>query len=145
MGLCSLQFSKHVIWENIQIVRSLLIHSHNNIQVFIEVVPQFRFHEKKNGNCLLIFHWTQHLTITIFANLKNSGKECCKMWKANKVCKCRVRGLTWNDASITTTLDCIKIFKILYYRLRTFANRITKQILVATKRWTCLWNFDKFQ
>jgi hypothetical protein len=26
------------------------------IQVFIEAIPQFRFHEKKSEKCLLIFH-----------------------------------------------------------------------------------------
>ncbi len=55
------------------------------------------------------------------------------MWEVNKVCKSWVKGLTWNGASITTTLDCIMIFKILDYMLKTFADRIAKQILDAAK------------
>jgi hypothetical protein len=51
----------HVIWENIEIVKNLRICSHNNIQMFIEVVPWIRFHERVSGKCLFIFHWTWHL------------------------------------------------------------------------------------
>jgi hypothetical protein len=38
-----------------------------------------------------------------------------------------------NGASITTTLDCIVIFKILDYGLRALAYRIAKQLLAASK------------
>jgi hypothetical protein len=30
----------------------------------------------------------------IFSNLKNSGKECCKMQKANNICESQIKGLT---------------------------------------------------
>jgi hypothetical protein len=33
-------------------------------------------------------------TTAIFANLKNLGKECCKMWKASKVRQSPFKGLT---------------------------------------------------
>jgi hypothetical protein len=35
-----------------------------------------------------------NLTIANFANLKNLGKECCRMRKANKVCENQIKGLT---------------------------------------------------
>jgi hypothetical protein len=40
-------FKTCVIWESIQSVKNLKIYSQKNIQVFIEVVPQFKFHEKR--------------------------------------------------------------------------------------------------
>lgn len=55
------------------------------------------------------------------------------MWEANKVCKSRVKGLTWNGASITTTLNCIMIFKILDYMLKALVDIIAKQILVVVR------------
>ncbi len=69
----------------------------------------------------------------IFSNLKNSGKECCKMQKANNICESQIKGLTWNGASITTTLYCIVIFKILDYMLKALANKIVEQILATTR------------
>ncbi len=68
-----------------------------------------------------------------FCQFEKSGKECYKMQKANKVWENRVKGFTWNGASITTTLDCILIFKILDYGLRTLADIIVKQLLATTK------------
>jgi hypothetical protein len=66
--------------------------------------------------------------------LKNLGKKCCKMWEASKVPQSQIKGLTWNGASIVTTLYYIVISKILDCMSRTFIGRITRQMLVATKR-----------
>ncbi len=109
------------------------IDSHNIIQVFIEVVPQFKFHERKGGNVHSSSINPNSCTTTIFANLKNLGKECYKMWEASKVCQNQVKGLTWNGASIAATLYYIVILKILDYMSRTFIDKIVGQMLVVAK------------
>ncbi len=74
-----------------------------------------------------------NLTIANFANLKNLGKECCRMRKANKVCENQIKGLTWNGASITTTIYWMVIFKILDYGFKALVDKIAEQMLATIK------------
>ncbi len=70
----------------------------------------------------------------IFANLKNLGKECHEMWEPSKVCQSRIKGLTWNDASITLVIvNSIVILNKLDYISRAFVNKIIGQILGTTR------------
>ncbi len=56
------------------------------------------------------------------------------MWKASKVNQSRIKGLTWNHASIVVaTLDCIIILKILDYKSRALVDIIIGQILDTTR------------
>jgi hypothetical protein len=56
------------------------------------------------------------------------------MWETSKVHHNRVKGLTWNGASIAVaTLNCIVILKRLNYMPRALADRINGQILATTK------------
>jgi hypothetical protein len=72
--------------------------------------------------------------IVIFANLKNSKKECHKMWETSKMCQSRIKGLTWNGASIAVVgLNCIMILNKLDYLLRAFVDQIVGQILGTVK------------
>jgi hypothetical protein len=70
-----------------------------------------------------------------FANLKNSKKECHKMWEASKMCQSQVKGLTWNGASIVVVgLNCIVILNKLDYISRTLVGQIVGQILGTVNR-----------
>ncbi len=72
--------------------------------------------------------------IATFANLKNSRKKWHKMWEASKMCQSKVKGLTWNGASIVvTTLNCIMILKRLNYMPRALVDKINGQILATTR------------
>ncbi len=54
--------------------------------------------------------------IATFANLKNSRKKWHKMWEASKMCQSKVKGLTWNGASIVVIgLNCRVILNKLDY------------------------------
>jgi hypothetical protein len=71
---------------------------------------------------------------TIFANLKNSRKECQQMWEASKIHRSQVKGLSWNCASIVVaTLDCIMILKLLDCMSRTLIDKVIRQILDTSK------------
>ncbi len=67
-------FKTCVIWESIQSVKNLKIYSHKNIQVFIEVVPQFKFNEKRVKNVHSSSIEPNTCIAANFANLKNSRK-----------------------------------------------------------------------
>jgi hypothetical protein len=70
-------FKTTLIWESIQTVKSLNIHSHNNIQMFIEAIPVFMKEEMENVRSSSTE--LNICTTAIFANLKNLGKECQKI------------------------------------------------------------------
>ncbi len=71
---------------------------------------------------------------TIFANLKNLGREYHKMWEPSKVCQSRVNGLTWNGASIVVViLNWIAILNKLDYMSRALVDKIVGQILGTTR------------
>ncbi len=56
------------------------------------------------------------------------------MWEASKIHQSRVKGLSWNCASIVVaTLDCIMILKILDYMSRTLVDKVIRQNLDTSR------------
>ncbi len=112
-----------VIWESIETIESLRIHSHNNIRCSLRWFFNLDFMKKNMKD--FHFRLTPTHTIVSSTNLKTSRKKYCKMWEASKVHQIWIKGLTWNGAFITTTmLHCMVTLKELDCMLIALVNKI---------------------
>jgi hypothetical protein len=127
-------FKTCVIWENIQTKTSLRIHSHNDIQMFIEVVLQCRFHERNGGKCSFILHQPQHLYYGNFYHFEKLGEKMSSNVGSFQSAPKSNEGINmkWclhSSGNIRFHND-LKNTKL---RSRAFANIIVRQILATSK------------